>query len=102
MYLVFVSITMTYTIIDFNVTATCDMILASAKRPTCYYIKPIFGIVRDMGSGKTRCLEEIRRELLKRPGVLPIGGTIATGGGRGRCSNRLIGLGYRKDGLCVI
>ena len=73
------AITMKHSIIDFNVSATCDMILDAAKVPPGYRTKPLLGVVRGMGSGKTRCLEEIRRELLKRPGVLPIAITFNNG-----------------------
>ena len=62
-------VTMSHPIIDFDVHRTCDIILKSAK-------EPVFAVVRGMGSGKTRCFEEIRRELLKRPGVLPLGVTF--------------------------
>ena len=54
------------------------MVLAGAKMPPRDRTKPLFGVVRGMGSGKTRCLEEIRRELLKRPRVLAIGITFDT------------------------
>ena len=69
-------VTMGHPIIDFDVSGTCDMILESAKDTPDERAKPALGVVRGIGSGKTRCLEEIRRELLKRPGVLPIGITF--------------------------
>ena len=72
------SVTMRHPIIDFDVHETCDMILKSAKLPPAARTKPLLGVVRGMGSGKTRCLEELRRELLKRPGVLAIGITFNT------------------------
>ena len=73
------AITMKHTIIDFNASAICDMILEAAKEPPANRTKPLLGVVRGMGSGKTRCLEEIRRELLQRPGVLPIAITFNNG-----------------------
>ena len=69
-------ITMSHPVIDFNVERTCDDILVSAKVPPSYRIKPVLAVVRGMGSGKTRCFEELRRELLRRPGVLSLGITF--------------------------
>ena len=67
------SITMSHPVLDFNVVATCDWILEKARTLPDDRNKSVLGVVRGMGSGKTRCLEEIRRELLRRPGTLPIG-----------------------------
>ena len=72
---------MSHPIIDFDVKGNCDMILETAKDPPDNRWKKIIAVVRGMGSGKTRCLEEIRRELLKRPGVLPIAITFNAGNG---------------------
>ena len=73
------SVTMGHPIIDFDVKGNCDMILDAAEsRPDCRS-KSLVAVVRGMGSGKTRCLEEIRRELLLRQGVLPIGITFNAG-----------------------
>ena len=72
-------VTMTHPIIDFDVNKTCDFILESAKEPPSYRLKPLLAVVRGMGSGKTRCFEEIRRELLRRPGVLSLGVTFNGG-----------------------
>ena len=71
--------TMKHPILDFAVGATCDIILEAAKEPPASRTKQLLGVVRGMGSGKTRCLEEIRRELLQRRGVLPIAITFNNG-----------------------
>ena len=72
---------MRHSIIDFDVKGNCDMIIDTAKDPPDNRWKELVAVVRGMGSGKTRCLEEVRRELLKRPGVLPIGITFNAGSG---------------------
>ena len=72
---------MSHPIIDFDVKGNCNMILEVAKEPPDSRTKSLVAVVRGMGSGKTRCLEEVRRELLKRPGVLPIGITFNAGSG---------------------
>ena len=72
---------MSHPIIDFDVKGNCDMILEAAKDPPDNRKKYLVGIVRGMGAGKTRCLEEVRRELLRRPRVLPIGITFNAGNG---------------------
>ena len=66
------TVTMNHPIIDFDVNGMCDDIIEAAKEEPCHRAKPLISIVKGVGSGKSRCLEEVRRELLKRPGVLPI------------------------------
>jgi len=66
-------ITMRHGLIDFDAKSAADMVLQTTKIPPGARTKPVLAVVRGMGSGKIRCLEEIRRELLKRPGVLTIG-----------------------------
>ena len=73
------SITMSHPVIDFDTNRSCNIILKSAKEPPSSRWKPVLAVVRGMGSGKTRCFEEIRRELLRRPGVLPLGITFNSG-----------------------
>ena len=72
---------MSHPIIDFDVQGNCDMILKVARTPPKERSKPLVAVVRGMGSGKSRCSEEVRRALLKRPGVLPIGITFNAGSG---------------------
>jgi len=72
-------ITLDHRLIDYNVTGAADRVLQSAKIPPGTRTKPVLGVVRGMGTGKTRCLEELRRELLQRLGVLPIGITFNSG-----------------------
>ena len=70
-------VTMRHPIIDFDVKATCNMVLETAKiPPSSDHMKPLLAVVKGRGSGKTRCLEEMRRELLRRPAVLAFGVTF--------------------------
>lgn len=53
-------------VIDFDVKKCTDQIVEACSS------KPLFGVVRGMGGGKTRILEEIRRNLLQMPDTFPV------------------------------
>ena len=60
-------------LIDFDVQKYSDDIIDGALvSPLSHRIKPIFGVMRGMGGGKTRALEEIRRKLLQNEDTLPL------------------------------
>ena len=77
--------TMNHSIVDFNVSITC-----AVKKLLGHRILQLLSEFRHMGSGKNKCLEKIRKELLKRQGVLPIGITFQK---QYRYLKRRIGLG---------
>ena len=49
-----------------------DVVMQQAQLAPGTRAKPLLATVRGMGGGKTRALEEIRWELLQKPGVLPL------------------------------
>ena len=62
--------TMSIQLIDLDVKSRVDMLIEFSKKGSCTRAKLICGTVRGMGGGKTRALEEMRRMLLFREGVL--------------------------------
>ena len=64
-------------LIDFDAQKYSDDIVQGALvSPLSDRIKPLFGVMRGMGGGKTRALEEIRRKLLQKEDTLPLAVTF--------------------------
>lgn len=59
-------------LIDFDAQAACDEILRSCRRYDDCRDKPVHSVVRGKGTGKTRCLEELKLCMFSTPHVLPI------------------------------
>ena len=58
--------------LDFDVEAASEEVVNSALSNDFGRGKPVFAIARGSGGGKSRTLEEIRRNLLHRDKVLPV------------------------------
>jgi hypothetical protein len=65
--------------ISFNARDAVNSILQDAKAPPDTRNKAVTGILRGMGGGKTRALEELRLELLVRSRVLPLAFSFNSG-----------------------
>ena len=66
------NVLMNIPLLGFNRTAYAEQILQQCEAEPDPRFKQLFATVRGMGGGKTRALEEIRRELYFRDGVLAL------------------------------
>lgn len=69
-------ITMANKYLDVNVDQLITNVFKTAALTPGERSKPLLATVRGVGGGKTRCLEEVRRDLLLKDGCLPIGITF--------------------------
>eukprot|EP00457_Paulinella_chromatophora_P003010 gb/GEZN01003015.1/.p1 GENE.gb/GEZN01003015.1/~~gb/GEZN01003015.1/.p1 ORF type:complete len:689 (+),score=86.12 gb/GEZN01003015.1/:102-2168(+) len=72
------AVTLSNPIITLEPSYWADVVMEQAQEAPDIRWKPFLATVRGMGGGKTRALEEIRFELLGRPGVLPLAFTFNT------------------------
>jgi hypothetical protein len=63
---------MKHEIISFNVQENVDMILKISKKGRGSRLKPVIGILRGSGGGKTMMLEELHRNLCIKDDVLSL------------------------------
>jgi len=68
--------TMAHPILDFDVDKAAERVLEEAALSPDSKSKAVIAVARGIGGGKTRSMEEIRRNLLRRQNVLPVGVTF--------------------------
>jgi hypothetical protein len=63
---------MTHPMIDFDIEKASQQVLETSKERPNSKLKTVVAIARGMGGGKTRSMEEVRRNLMRRKTTLPI------------------------------
>jgi hypothetical protein len=64
--------TMKHELIDFDIDANIQLLMDVSKIKPSTRMKPVIGILRGTGGGKTRMIEELKKEMVKKENILTL------------------------------